>query len=176
MYSSLKDSGWSYLKEVFYEVQPWSESFSVPERVTWVELMGVPLHCWNHQTFRNIAEVWGELLALGENAFQSFGVGRMSILISTSHLEKINSIIQLEARNDWFQVRVEEIPAPEESFRKATSKMPSKTRHLINKSLRIWNQKIPLSTCLVAPLKSPDEENNKVTPSDSSEAKRPRLN
>ncbi|KAL4333410.1 hypothetical protein GQ457_07G016410 [Hibiscus cannabinus] len=57
VYSSLKDYGWSYLKEVFTEVHPWSDSFRIPERVVWLELFGVPFHCWNQQTFRRIAEL-----------------------------------------------------------------------------------------------------------------------
>ncbi|KAK8684000.1 hypothetical protein V6N13_040038 [Hibiscus sabdariffa] len=110
LYSSLKDSGWSYLKEVFYEVQPWTETFRVPKRVTWIELIGILLHCWNHNTFKNIAELWGEMLALGENAFYSFGVERMTILISTSQLEKINSVVQLEAGKEQFSFRISELP------------------------------------------------------------------
>ncbi|KAK8648245.1 hypothetical protein V6N13_129005 [Hibiscus sabdariffa] len=55
VYNSLKDSGWSYLKEVFTEVHPWSESFRSPERVVWLEMVGVPLHCWNQNTFKRIA-------------------------------------------------------------------------------------------------------------------------
>ncbi|KAK8603626.1 hypothetical protein V6N13_096100 [Hibiscus sabdariffa] len=57
----------------------------------------------NHQTFRKIAELWGEMLALGENVFRSFGVERMTILISTSHLEN-NSIVQLEAGKGHYLV------------------------------------------------------------------------
>ncbi|KAK8583217.1 hypothetical protein V6N13_021929 [Hibiscus sabdariffa] len=90
-FNSLKESNWSYLKEIFVEVQPWAESFKIPERVTWIELIGTPLHCWNHHTFKKIAEIWGELLALGENAFQTFGAERMTLLISTNQLEMINS-------------------------------------------------------------------------------------
>ncbi|KAK8712680.1 hypothetical protein V6N13_147910 [Hibiscus sabdariffa] len=53
-YSSLKDSGWSYLKGVFIEVHPWSNSFRILEKVVWLELFGVPIHCWNQQMFRRI--------------------------------------------------------------------------------------------------------------------------
>ncbi|KAL4347806.1 hypothetical protein GQ457_17G004690 [Hibiscus cannabinus] len=113
LHSSLKESGWSYLKEFFIEVQPWSESFRVSERVVWVELFGIPLHCWNHQTFRRIVELWGDLLALGENALQSLGVEKMDMLISTSQLEKIDSIIEIEVGKEIFPVRISEIPSSE---------------------------------------------------------------
>ncbi|KAK8670691.1 hypothetical protein V6N13_037309 [Hibiscus sabdariffa] len=74
LYSSLKEARWSYLLEIFTEVHPWSDSFKIPERVVWVELVGTPLHCWNPHTFKQIAEIWGELIFLGENASQLHGV------------------------------------------------------------------------------------------------------
>ncbi|KAK8583367.1 hypothetical protein V6N13_022073 [Hibiscus sabdariffa] len=97
VYSSLKNFGWSYLKEVFTEVHPWSDSFKIPERVVWLELLGISLHCWNHQTYKRITKIWGKLLALGENALQSSGVERMTILVSTSQIEKIDTIIDVES-------------------------------------------------------------------------------
>ncbi|KAK8662951.1 hypothetical protein V6N13_024837 [Hibiscus sabdariffa] len=124
LYNSLKDSGWSYLKEVFYEVQPWKKTFRVPERVTWIELIGIQLYCWNHHTFKNIAELWGEMLALGENAFQSFGVERMTILISTRQLEKINSVVQLEAGKEQFLVRISELSTYAEQPSNGKDKSP----------------------------------------------------
>ncbi|KAK8658444.1 hypothetical protein V6N13_036650 [Hibiscus sabdariffa] len=55
----LEEQDWSLLEEVFMDIEKWSVSFRLPERSTWVEVMGVPLHCWNHITFKRIAEVWG---------------------------------------------------------------------------------------------------------------------
>ncbi|KAK8617135.1 hypothetical protein V6N13_117102 [Hibiscus sabdariffa] len=96
MYNSLKETGWSILLEIFTEVCPWSESFRTPERTVWIKLNGVPPHCWNHQTFKIIAEQWGELIFLGENALQSSGLESMTLVISTKQWEKIESIIDLE--------------------------------------------------------------------------------
>ncbi|KAK8663511.1 hypothetical protein V6N13_083327 [Hibiscus sabdariffa] len=68
LYKLLEDLHWSYLKEVFINVEPWSESYRLRERVTWVQVSGIPLQCWNNITFNRIAEMWGYLLAMGENA------------------------------------------------------------------------------------------------------------
>ncbi|KAK8665180.1 hypothetical protein V6N13_005354 [Hibiscus sabdariffa] len=70
LFQFLKEQDWSYLKEVFSEVEPWTESFHLPERITWIQAEGIPLHCWNHTTFKRLAESWGSLIALGENASQ----------------------------------------------------------------------------------------------------------
>ncbi|XP_039052593.1 polyadenylate-binding protein 5-like [Hibiscus syriacus] len=59
LYSFMKEQKWSYLKEVFLEVQPWSEVYRSSERVIWIQLTGLPLYCWNHQTFKKVAETWG---------------------------------------------------------------------------------------------------------------------
>ncbi|KAE8726444.1 hypothetical protein F3Y22_tig00006886pilonHSYRG00006 [Hibiscus syriacus] len=67
----LKESNWSYLKEVFIDVQYWIESYRSPQRITWIKLYGVPLHCWNHVSFKRIAERWGEFVAMGENALKT---------------------------------------------------------------------------------------------------------
>ncbi|KAL4340832.1 hypothetical protein GQ457_08G017310 [Hibiscus cannabinus] len=114
LYNFLKDSGCSYLLEIFMEIQPWTNSFRIPYRVVWLELTGVPLHCWNHQTFKRIAEAWGVFLFLGENALQSFGLEKLSMVISTIQFGKIEAVINLEVGNELFPVRISEIPSSEE--------------------------------------------------------------
>ncbi|KAK8699606.1 hypothetical protein V6N13_115689 [Hibiscus sabdariffa] len=57
LFNSLKESGWATLLEIFTDIQPWSESFRIPERTTWLELRGIPPHCWNHFTFKRIANM-----------------------------------------------------------------------------------------------------------------------
>ncbi|KAE8665037.1 hypothetical protein F3Y22_tig00112699pilonHSYRG00082 [Hibiscus syriacus] len=91
-------------------VQPWSESYRASERVTWIKLFGVSLHCWNHGTFKMIAEQWGECLAMGENTFQAMGCEEMTILITTSRKESIDEIVDLEASRDIFKIRAVEQP------------------------------------------------------------------
>ncbi|KAL4272063.1 hypothetical protein GQ457_13G024350 [Hibiscus cannabinus] len=59
--------------------------------------------------FAVITEIWGEFLALGENAFQSFGVEKMTILISTSQIEKIESVIDVKVGEELFRVYISKI-------------------------------------------------------------------
>ncbi|KAK8697202.1 hypothetical protein V6N13_113354 [Hibiscus sabdariffa] len=70
--------------------------------------MGVPLLCWNHITFKRIAEVWGSIVALGENANQTLGCEKLSLLISTNQMHKINEVIELEVGKELFEVSVSE--------------------------------------------------------------------
>ncbi|GMI66303.1 hypothetical protein HRI_000299600 [Hibiscus trionum] len=49
----LEDHKWSLLEEVFIEIENWTEAFRLSERITWVEVQGIPLHvnvqayCWH---------------------------------------------------------------------------------------------------------------------------------
>ncbi|KAK8624738.1 hypothetical protein V6N13_089625 [Hibiscus sabdariffa] len=109
LYELLEDLKWSYLKEIFSDIEPWSESFHLPERVTWIRLSGVPLHCWNHTTFSRISEVWGKLLLLGENANQTIDAAEITLLIETNQMKKIEEVIYLEVGKESFWIQVEEL-------------------------------------------------------------------
>ncbi|KAK8617679.1 hypothetical protein V6N13_080586 [Hibiscus sabdariffa] len=100
---------WSLLKEIFLEVCYWSETFKILDRTTWVEVVGIPLHCWNYLTFKRIAERWGSLVALGENLNQIQGCEKMTLLISTSQMKKIEEVMEIEVGNEVYSVRVFEI-------------------------------------------------------------------
>ncbi|KAE8704328.1 hypothetical protein F3Y22_tig00110458pilonHSYRG00519 [Hibiscus syriacus] len=70
LYLLLEDLYWSSLKEIFMEIKPWSEPLNQVERATWIELSGVPLHCWNGVTLkrRSISELVE--LVVGQTQFE----------------------------------------------------------------------------------------------------------
>ncbi|KAL4303168.1 hypothetical protein GQ457_10G019730 [Hibiscus cannabinus] len=109
LFDFLKEQNWSYLLEVFQEVEQWSETYRIPERITWLQIEGIPLHCWNQNTFEHIAKVWGSLVALGENANLSLNGEKVTLLISTSIKKTINEVMELEAGRDLFILRVKEL-------------------------------------------------------------------
>ncbi|KAK8652525.1 hypothetical protein V6N13_126556 [Hibiscus sabdariffa] len=96
----------------FYRNHPWSESFRTLKRIVWIELSGVPPQCWNHQTFKRIVNLWGALVFLGENAFQSLGLESMTLVLATKQWEKIETVIELEVGRITFLVHNSEIPQP----------------------------------------------------------------
>ncbi|KAL4284387.1 hypothetical protein GQ457_16G026650 [Hibiscus cannabinus] len=106
LFTMLEDLNWSYLKEIFLSVSMWSEDIIQKERTTWIEVVGVPIHCWNHITWRRIAELWGKEEALGVNINRTKDGEKMSILITTSQPGMINEVIELEAGNITHQIRV----------------------------------------------------------------------
>ncbi|KAL4363635.1 hypothetical protein GQ457_04G018350 [Hibiscus cannabinus] len=109
LYMMLEDVNWFYLKEIFLEIKPWSEKARFVERATWVELQGLPLHCWNHETIKKVAEQWGEFEALGENANMLLDCERVSVLITTSYEKKIEETVELEVGDEVYMVRASEL-------------------------------------------------------------------
>ncbi|KAK8652898.1 hypothetical protein V6N13_126921 [Hibiscus sabdariffa] len=43
LYKLLEENNWAILEEVFIEVQSWIETFRLTERLTWIEIIGIPL-------------------------------------------------------------------------------------------------------------------------------------
>ncbi|KAK8609289.1 hypothetical protein V6N13_061738 [Hibiscus sabdariffa] len=77
LFLMLEDLGWSYLKEIFTNVELWSEKVSSKvTRSTWIEISGVPLYCWNQVTLSRLAELWGSFEALVK-----VEVGNLSFLV-----------------------------------------------------------------------------------------------
>ncbi|KAK8709242.1 hypothetical protein V6N13_060267 [Hibiscus sabdariffa] len=97
LFEYLKEQEWSYLLEVFSEVEPWSELFHLPERITWIQAEEIPLHCWNQTTFTRISEVWGKLIVMGENASQFLDGDKVTLLISTNQRHNLDGVLELEA-------------------------------------------------------------------------------
>ncbi|KAK8609381.1 hypothetical protein V6N13_061830 [Hibiscus sabdariffa] len=104
--SLLEKHQWSLLKEIFLDFCCWSEAFKIHVRSNWVEVVGLPLHCWNYMTFKRIAESWGSLVALGENLNQVQGCEKMMLLISKNRMKKIEEVIEMVVGNESYQVLV----------------------------------------------------------------------
>ncbi|KAK8619441.1 hypothetical protein V6N13_133401 [Hibiscus sabdariffa] len=88
LFRMLEDLKWSYLK---------------------IMVSGLPLHCWNSETFKRIANLWGNLEGLGENANQFLDCENVSLLNATNHQEFINEVVVVEVGSELFYVRVSEL-------------------------------------------------------------------
>ncbi|KAL4310802.1 hypothetical protein GQ457_01G033160 [Hibiscus cannabinus] len=129
LFIMLEDLEWSYLKEIFVKVECWSESLK-PSRATWLEVSGIPLHCWNSTTLKSVAELWGSFEAFGENLQHRLDCEKVTILISTKQVKRIDEVVELEVGNFLYEIRV-----VEQGFRDSTSdlllaKKPSHTQEV----------------------------------------------
>ncbi|KAK8613636.1 hypothetical protein V6N13_101393 [Hibiscus sabdariffa] len=105
----LEDVNWSYLKEIFSDVIHWSEKMSCSERATWLEIRGLPLHCWNSVSLKKIAALWGSFEALGENDNHSLDCEKATVLISANQVKRIEEVIEVEIGDKVFQIGIKEI-------------------------------------------------------------------
>ncbi|KAK8619435.1 hypothetical protein V6N13_133395 [Hibiscus sabdariffa] len=79
------------------------------ERATWLEIRGLPLHCWNGVTLKKIAGLWGSFEALGENDKHTMDCEKARVLIITNQVRRIEDIIDVEVGDNMFQVSVREV-------------------------------------------------------------------
>ncbi|KAK8558167.1 hypothetical protein V6N13_073840 [Hibiscus sabdariffa] len=105
----LEDLDWSYLKEIFSDIKPWSETVSYSERETWLEVTGMPLYCWNDVSLKKIKDLWGTFEALGVNPNHTRDCEKATILISTNQVKKIEEVIEIEIGDKIFDVSIVEI-------------------------------------------------------------------
>ncbi|GFS29226.1 hypothetical protein Acr_00g0005860 [Actinidia rufa] len=99
----------AWLKEWFVESSKWENTKPHPcARLVWLNCYGIPLHLWNYQTFSVIGRIWGEVIIPTDDTIKnlSFLVGK--ILISTSAMESINKVMELDNNGNLFQIRVME--------------------------------------------------------------------
>ncbi|KAH1114712.1 hypothetical protein J1N35_008090 [Gossypium stocksii] len=108
LFDILKQRDWSYLKEFFISIIPWSKKFVYPERVTWIEISGVPIHCWNYETFKRVAGVWGNVVSMRENFTKTSNYEKMGLLVLVSRVSKIEEVVLLEVEDKRYPIRVSE--------------------------------------------------------------------
>ncbi|KAK8633088.1 hypothetical protein V6N13_013942 [Hibiscus sabdariffa] len=65
------------------------------ERATWLELSGIPIHCWNDTTLKRLADLWGNFEAVGENAAHTKDCEKVIILITTEISNRIEEVVEI---------------------------------------------------------------------------------
>ncbi|KAE8683489.1 hypothetical protein F3Y22_tig00111207pilonHSYRG00157 [Hibiscus syriacus] len=109
LFMMLGNLNWSYLKEIFSEVELWPDSLEKSERATWIKVSGIPLQCSNHITLKRVAELWGNFESLGENADHSIKCENITILITTNQDKRIDETMEIKIGNYIHLIQVLEI-------------------------------------------------------------------
>ncbi|GJY80362.1 RNA-directed DNA polymerase, eukaryota, reverse transcriptase zinc-binding domain protein [Tanacetum coccineum] len=93
----------------FSKLQHASHDFKIDERVTWIDLEGVPLCVWSHNTFVRISSKWGSLLHEEEDEETHFH--RKRICIKTTLDENIFETFKIIVKGKIFDFELrKEIP------------------------------------------------------------------
>ncbi|KAE8676506.1 receptor-like protein kinase-like [Hibiscus syriacus] len=97
------------LAEWFSLVEAWSESLVMECRRVWLVCEGVPFHVWNWDTFKNIADKWGLLLAIDESCQSPSSFDRAKFQVLTKADARIDVMVELKVGDNFFKVMVHEI-------------------------------------------------------------------
>ncbi|GJZ49288.1 RNA-directed DNA polymerase, eukaryota [Tanacetum coccineum] len=91
----------------FIKILQGSSSFVVDERVTWIDIEGVPLCVWSHNTFSRIASIWGSLLYDEDEGSSHFH--RKRLYIKTTFHDIISDSFKINVKGKVFWIRAKEL-------------------------------------------------------------------
>ncbi|KAK8680074.1 hypothetical protein V6N13_109028 [Hibiscus sabdariffa] len=103
---ALRLQGWG-LGEV--KIQRLGKALNQVERSNWLEFSGIPLQCWNHVAIKRFAELWGKFEAFGENLNHSKDCDKVTTLITTTILQRIEEEVEINVGSIYYVVRVVEL-------------------------------------------------------------------
>ncbi|GJZ50302.1 RNA-directed DNA polymerase, eukaryota [Tanacetum coccineum] len=95
------------IRSWFSHLQQASSTFHIDERVTWVDIEGIPLKAWTKNTFTRIASKWGDLLHVDDQNETYFHSKR--ICIKTTLVENIFESFKIISKGKVFWVRAKEV-------------------------------------------------------------------
>nr|GFB39675.1 UvrD-like helicase, ATP-binding domain, P-loop containing nucleoside triphosphate hydrolase [Tanacetum cinerariifolium] len=91
----------------FSHLQQASSTFHIDERVTWVDIEGIPLKAWTKNTFIRIASKWGDLLHVDDQNETYFHSKR--ICIKTTLVENIFESFKIISKGKVFWIRAKKV-------------------------------------------------------------------
>ncbi|GJV74647.1 nucleotide-binding alpha-beta plait domain-containing protein, partial [Tanacetum coccineum] len=92
----------------FSEMREASIDFNPDGRIVWVEVEGVPLKFWSGNTFKRIAEKWGELLDVDDQEENCYHSKRLCLY--TKMHTNIYENFKIIFRGKVFWIRAKEVP------------------------------------------------------------------
>ncbi|KAK8635560.1 hypothetical protein V6N13_004294 [Hibiscus sabdariffa] len=96
---------------------PWFEILIFNERATWLEVRGLPLHCWNSVNLKKIVEVWCSFESLWVNANHTIDCEKVTVLITTMDARRINECIDMEIGDKISVISISKLSFSDDSDR-----------------------------------------------------------
>nr|GEV91264.1 RNA-directed DNA polymerase, eukaryota, nucleotide-binding alpha-beta plait domain protein [Tanacetum cinerariifolium] len=100
----------------FSQLQQASNDFLIDERVTWVDIEGVPLKVWSKITFNRIASKWGDFLHIEDQEDDVFHSKR--ICVKTKIVKNIFESFKIISKGCVFWIRAKEVSGWTSEFAK----------------------------------------------------------
>ncbi|KAK2434439.1 zinc finger CCCH domain-containing protein [Trifolium repens] len=92
----------------FKEFRPWLPSLYVDRRETWVRVLGIPLHAWGENLFKEIGRKYGEFLDFDESTASRAKLDVARLKIATSLRGFIDDAVQIKVLGVYYTIWVVE--------------------------------------------------------------------
>lgn len=77
------DGAKEWLTEIFEYIVPWSLEQATGNQKVRIHVVGILLHIWNPQCFKNMVEIMGEMLSVDEDTLNMTNLEYARVLIHT---------------------------------------------------------------------------------------------
>lgn len=89
-------------------IKDWDPEFVIAERLSWLNVEGVPLHAWNDDNFKKIGSCVGRVILIDNNTSQRKVLDGGRLLVSTE-LSNICKTISLKVSSKDYVVSIREM-------------------------------------------------------------------
>jgi len=96
------------LQHWFLEVKKWGSEDDCDSRRVWLSIIGVPPHGWQRENFKQIAELWGDLICLSKPTTSTDSFEVMKVLVATKILRRIDEEVLLQLDYGGYRVIIRE--------------------------------------------------------------------
>ncbi|KAL4339592.1 hypothetical protein GQ457_08G026730 [Hibiscus cannabinus] len=94
----------------FARIVAWSPEVRLDSRSVWVLVVGLPIHFWSHETFANLASLWGKLIRVEGSTMEPQSFERARFLIESDKMDRIEEMVEVKTSEGLVvQVRVQEV-------------------------------------------------------------------
>ncbi|GKB20028.1 cytochrome P450 [Tanacetum coccineum] len=83
----------------------WNNNYRITNRVTWLNISGLPPQLWLHSSFTAIAKLWGTILIPEEYNPRKFNRSFGKVCILTNFTSRINDSVPVSVGNESIMVR-----------------------------------------------------------------------
>ncbi|KAL4308114.1 hypothetical protein GQ457_01G007440 [Hibiscus cannabinus] len=93
----------------FARIVAWSPEVRLDSRSVWVSVVGLPIHLWSHETFANLASLWGKLIRVEVSTMEPQSFERARFFIESDKMDRIEEMVEVKTSEGLVvQVRVQE--------------------------------------------------------------------
>ncbi|KAL4323623.1 hypothetical protein GQ457_11G028100 [Hibiscus cannabinus] len=94
----------------FARIVAWSPEVRLDSRSVWVSVVGLPIHLWSHETFANLASLWGKLIRVEGFTMEPQSFERARFLIESDKMDRIEEMVEVKTSEGLVvQVWVQEV-------------------------------------------------------------------